>query len=161
MNKSAKVVLDSGNSDKFATLICTSGGFAVYTKSGGIERPISHYLEGGLRLTQLGRNAQWLFEKQEPRENLRKGEELVANLRQPFKRRPSPQKAQFGKLIWLAAIAQNEAGASSATSGRCVLPGNAPLILRRRSANENGENCSDRSSRQSRCYNRGLLQQTA
>src|SRR5262249_32702885 len=83
------------------------------------------------------------------------------NLRQPFKRRPSPQKAQFGKLIWLAAIAQNEAGASSATSGRCVLPGNAPLILRRRSANENGENCSDRSSQLSRCYNRGLLQQTA
>jgi len=52
------------------------GGFAVYTKSSGIERPISHYLEGGLRLTQLGRNAQRLFEKQEPRENLRKGEEL-------------------------------------------------------------------------------------
>jgi hypothetical protein len=29
----------------------------VYTKSSGIGRPISHYLEEGVRLTELGRNA--------------------------------------------------------------------------------------------------------
>ncbi len=53
------------------------------------------YLEEGVRLLELARNAQRLFEKQEPREKRRllnfvvsnctwKGGELVANLRQPF-----------------------------------------------------------------------------
>jgi site-specific DNA recombinase len=53
------------------------------------------YLEEGIRLLELARNAQRLFEKQEPREKRRllnfvvsnctwKGGQLVANLRQPF-----------------------------------------------------------------------------
>jgi site-specific DNA recombinase len=53
------------------------------------------YLEEGVRLLELARNAQRLFEKQEPREKRRllnfvvsnctwKGGELVADLRQPF-----------------------------------------------------------------------------
>src|SRR6516162_8540009 len=53
------------------------------------------YLEEGARLLELARNAQRLFEKQEPREKRRllnfvvsnctwKGGELVADLRQPF-----------------------------------------------------------------------------
>jgi site-specific DNA recombinase len=53
------------------------------------------YLEEGVRLLELARNAQRLFEKQEPREKRRlldfvvsnctwKGGKLVANLRQPF-----------------------------------------------------------------------------
>jgi site-specific DNA recombinase len=53
------------------------------------------YLEEGVRLLELARNAQRLFEKQEPREKRRllnfvvsnctwRGGELVANLRQPF-----------------------------------------------------------------------------
>jgi DNA invertase Pin-like site-specific DNA recombinase len=53
------------------------------------------YLEEGVRLLELARNAQRLFEKQEPREKRRllnfvvsnctwKGGELVVNLRQPF-----------------------------------------------------------------------------
>jgi site-specific DNA recombinase len=53
------------------------------------------YLEEGVRLLELARNAQRLFEKQEPREKRRllnfvvsnctwKGAELVADLRQPF-----------------------------------------------------------------------------
>src|SRR5262249_5240708 len=53
------------------------------------------YLEEGVRLLELARNAQRLFEKQEPREKRRllnfvvsnctwKGGEVVADLRQPF-----------------------------------------------------------------------------
>jgi site-specific DNA recombinase len=53
------------------------------------------YLEEGVRLLELGRNAQRLFERQEPREKRRllkfvvsncswKGGELTATLRQPF-----------------------------------------------------------------------------
>jgi site-specific DNA recombinase len=53
------------------------------------------YLEEGVRLLELARNSQRLFEKQEPREKRRllnfvvsnctwKGGELVADLRQPF-----------------------------------------------------------------------------
>jgi site-specific DNA recombinase len=53
------------------------------------------YLEEGVQLVELARNAHRLFEKQEPREKRRllnfvvsnctwKGRELVANLRQPF-----------------------------------------------------------------------------
>jgi site-specific DNA recombinase len=53
------------------------------------------YLEEGVRLLELARNAQRLFDKQEPREKRRllnfvvwnctwRGGQLVANLRQPF-----------------------------------------------------------------------------
>src|SRR5262249_49650461 len=59
------------------------------------HRGRSSYVEEGVRLLELARNAQRLFEKQEPREKCRllnfvvsnctwKRGELVANLRQPF-----------------------------------------------------------------------------
>jgi hypothetical protein len=87
------------------------------------------YLEEGVRLLELARNAQRLFVKQEPREKTSAAQfccfelhwnrgELVANLRQPFdllaQTTAVAAEAAVGKSrnltkaeIWRAAIAQN------------------------------------------------------
>ena len=68
---------------------------AASARSNGTRPPTKSYLEEGVRILELARNAQRLFERQEPREKRRslnflvsncswKGGELTVNLRQPF-----------------------------------------------------------------------------